>query len=64
MRPKEYLGVADVARRMRRSEGWVRALLRTGRLQGMKIGRAWLIPVAQFDEAGEVEEGFNEAEGD
>lgn len=49
----EYLTVSEAVDRMGCTDGWIRVLLREGRLPGARrIGqRVWLIPVSAADEA-------------
>jgi excisionase family DNA binding protein len=48
----EYLTVREAVDLMGCTEGWVRMLLGTGRLSGIRHGeRVWLIPVAAAREA-------------
>jgi excisionase family DNA binding protein len=48
----EYLTVAEAVEFMGCTDGWVRILLREGKLRGRRIGeRVWLIPVEAAREA-------------
>jgi excisionase family DNA binding protein len=48
----EYLTVAEAVDAIGCTEGWVRMLLRDGRLRGRRFGeRVWLIPVEACREA-------------
>jgi excisionase family DNA binding protein len=48
----EYLTVAEAVEFMGCTDGWVRMLLRSGRLEGKRFGeRVWLIPLAAAKEA-------------
>lgn len=48
----EWLTVAEAVEFMGCTDGWVRMLLRSGRLQGKRLGeRVWLIPLAAAKEA-------------
>jgi excisionase family DNA binding protein len=48
----EYLTVKEAVDLMGCTEGWVRMLLGTGRLQGRRFGeRVWLIPIEAAREA-------------
>jgi excisionase family DNA binding protein len=48
----EYLTVREAVDLMGCTEGWVRMLLGTGRLQGRRFGeRVWLIPIEAAREA-------------
>jgi len=48
----EYLTVAEAVNAIGCTEGWVRMLLRDGKLRGRRFGeRVWLIPVEACREA-------------
>ena len=48
----EYLTVSEAVEFMGCTDGWVRILLREGKLRGRRIGeRVWLIPVEAAREA-------------
>ena len=48
----EYLSVREAVKLMGCTEGWVRMLLGTGKLQGTRFGkRVWLIPIEAAREA-------------
>lgn len=47
-----YLTVTEAVRHMGCTDGWVRMLIRTGKLEAIRFGqRAWLIPQKAADEA-------------
>lgn len=49
---KQFLTVPDAVERMGCTDGWIRMLIRTGRLPAQKINaRCWLIPVEAADAA-------------
>lgn len=49
---KQFVTVSEAVKRMECTDGWVRMLIRTGRLPAQKIhARCWLIPVEAADAA-------------
>lgn len=48
MAEKGYLRAADVARKIGRSVTSIYALVRTGEVKGMRVGRAWYVERASM----------------
>jgi len=41
--PKEYMGTTEASRRSGLSTPWIRRLLATGRVQGLRLGHDWAV---------------------
>jgi excisionase family DNA binding protein len=49
MNVEELTPIAEAAKRTRQSESAIRRGLKLGRIQGVKIGRDWLLPNDEVD---------------
>lgn len=54
----DFISTREAARRLKKSEEWVRSLCREGRLTAVRVGRVWLIRPEGLDAVRDLKVGY------